>query len=135
MNHSNRKARHSYRRSYAEEVGSSFDPDLEDPEEWENELTGTYSSQGSRAHFVIDSRAASHSGRSTFDVCEDAEEPTPHDLDNEELEAYAEEYARTAALADFEDLSKEELFSLSDMEELMHTSSSHGAFDEDVDMH
>ncbi|KAG6901924.1 hypothetical protein C0995_006635 [Termitomyces sp. Mi166 len=117
VNHSNRKARHSYRLSYAEEVGSSFDPDLEDPEEWENELT------------------ASGSGRSSLDVSEDAEEPTPDDLDDEELEAYAEEYARRAALADFEDLSQDELFSLSDVEDLMHSNNSHGAVNEDVDMH
>ncbi|KAG5729888.1 hypothetical protein E4T56_gene1976, partial [Termitomyces sp. T112] len=116
VNHSNRMARHSYLRSYAKEVGSSFDPDLEDPEEWENEL------------------AASGSGRSTFDVSEDAEEPVPHDLDDEEIEAYAEECAKRAALADFEDLSQEELFSLSDVEELIHTSNDHGALDGDVDM-
>jgi len=29
---------HSYRLSYAQEVGSSFDPDMEDAAEWENEL-------------------------------------------------------------------------------------------------
>ncbi|KAG5353278.1 hypothetical protein C0989_008785 [Termitomyces sp. Mn162] len=78
---------------------------------------------------------ASGSGRSTFDVSEDAEEPVPHDLDDEEIEAYAEECAKRAALADFEDLSQEELFSLSDVEELIHTSNDHGALDGDVDMH
>ncbi len=35
---------------------------------------------------------------------------TPVDLDDEELEAYAEECARQAALRDFEDLPEEVLF-------------------------
>ncbi|KNZ73256.1 hypothetical protein J132_08024 [Termitomyces sp. J132] len=64
-----------------------------------------------------------------------AKEVVPHDLDDEEIEAYAEECAKRAALADFEDLSQEELFSLSDVEELIHTSNDHGALDGDVDMH
>ena len=36
-----RKSQHSYRVSYALEVGSSFDPDLEDMAKWEEELHGT----------------------------------------------------------------------------------------------
>jgi len=43
---------------------------------------------------------------------------TPEDLDDEELEAYAEEAAQRAALADFEDISEDDLFSWSDIEEL-----------------
>jgi len=42
---------------------------------------------------------------------------TPFDFDDEELEAYAKECARVTALADFEDLPEEELFSYSDIEE------------------
>jgi hypothetical protein len=42
------------------------------------------------------------------------EELTPIDLDDEELAAYAEE---CAALADFDDIPEEELFSWSDFEE------------------
>ena len=42
------------------------------------------------------------------------EELTPVDLDDEELAAYAEE---CAALADFDDIPEEELFSWSDFEE------------------
>ncbi|KAJ8516714.1 hypothetical protein ONZ45_g6007 [Pleurotus djamor] len=38
MNHANRKSVHAYRLSYAEDVGSSFDPDMEDVEAWEREL-------------------------------------------------------------------------------------------------
>lgn len=45
------------------------------------------------------------------------EELTPIDLDDEELAAYAEECAQRAALADFEDIPEEELFSWSDFEE------------------
>ena len=36
-----RKQRHAYRLSYAHDVGSSFDPDMEDPQSWETELNGT----------------------------------------------------------------------------------------------
>ena len=42
MESSFRKSQHSYRVSYALEVGSSFDPDLEDVAKWEEEL-GTIS--------------------------------------------------------------------------------------------
>lgn len=83
---------------------------------------------------LTDSDTASGCGcraRLALDVSEGAEEPPPDDLNNEELEAYAEEYARSTALADFEDLSQEDLFSLSDVEEL----NAHGATNEDVDMH
>ncbi len=38
MESSFRKSQHSYRVSYALEVGSSFDPDLEDVSKWEEEL-------------------------------------------------------------------------------------------------
>lgn len=31
---------HSYRVSYQQDVGSSFDPDMEDVSEWEHELNG-----------------------------------------------------------------------------------------------
>lgn len=36
----NQKQKHSYKVSYAREVGSSFDPDLEDINSWEEELAG-----------------------------------------------------------------------------------------------
>ncbi|KAI0372034.1 hypothetical protein BV20DRAFT_1120252 [Pilatotrama ljubarskyi] len=57
-----RKERHAYRLSYACDVGSSFDPDMEDPQDWESEL---------------------HASASTS--------VTPDDLLDEELEAYAAE--------------------------------------------
>lgn len=41
MESSFRKSQHSYRVSYALEVGSSFDPDMEDVGKWEEELHGT----------------------------------------------------------------------------------------------
>jgi hypothetical protein len=40
MANASSKERHSYRVSYVHEVGSSFDPDLEDVTEWELELKG-----------------------------------------------------------------------------------------------
>ena len=42
----------------------------------------------------------------------------PVDLDDAELEVYAEECAKRAAIADFEDIPLDELFSWSDTEEL-----------------
>jgi hypothetical protein len=42
MANATRKEHHSYRVSYAQEVGSSFDPDLEDVATWEQELAGMY---------------------------------------------------------------------------------------------
>ncbi|KAF8996248.1 hypothetical protein BDQ17DRAFT_1429857 [Cyathus striatus] len=82
----NHKESRSYRISYANEVGSSFDPDFEDASKWEKELA--------RAE----------------------EEGVPPDIDEAELEAYAEEYATQAALADFEDIPEEDLNGWSDFE-------------------
>ncbi|KAF8157132.1 hypothetical protein B0H34DRAFT_712333 [Crassisporium funariophilum] len=42
MANANRKEHHSYRVSYAQDVGSSFDPDFEDINTWEQELTGVF---------------------------------------------------------------------------------------------
>lgn len=43
--------------------------------------------------------------------------PDPEDLDDE-LEAYAEEFARRAAVADFEDIPLEDLFDWNDSEDI-----------------
>ena len=42
MANASRKEQHAYRVSYAHEVGSSFDPDLDDINSWEQELTGEH---------------------------------------------------------------------------------------------
>ncbi|KAG6818912.1 hypothetical protein H0H93_000377 [Arthromyces matolae] len=67
-------------------------------------------------------------GPSPNNVSRESEDPTPLDVAEQELQAYAEEYA---ALADFEDIPPEELFSLSDVEELENPN---GTADDDVDM-
>lgn len=41
MVNASRKAKHAYRISYALDVGSSFDPDMEDVDVWEAELNGS----------------------------------------------------------------------------------------------
>ncbi|KAJ3523397.1 hypothetical protein NMY22_g11456 [Coprinellus aureogranulatus] len=41
----NRKEQHAYRASYAREVGSSFDPDMEDVTRWEEEVTSAFAPQ------------------------------------------------------------------------------------------
>ena len=124
MANASRKEVHSYRISYAQEVGSSIDPDLEDVASWEQELTvtGVYNNvfvhlEGTspQADFFLGGR---HAGPGLADATtrspQEGEELTPIDLDDEELAAYAEE---CAALADFNDIPEEELFSWSDFEE------------------
>jgi len=83
MSNASRKHKHSYRLSYAHEVGSSFDPDIEDVSRWEDELQDHPSQESRTSALTV----------------------TPEDLDDEELQAYAEEYS---ALADFEDLENAE---------------------------
>ncbi|KAI0938667.1 hypothetical protein AcV5_000294 [Taiwanofungus camphoratus] len=63
MTNVKRRQQHQYRLSYAYDVGSSFDPDMEDVNEWEHDLQELQPI-------------------STF----------PEDLEDEELAAYAEEY-------------------------------------------
>jgi hypothetical protein len=122
------KERHSYRVSYAYEVGSSFDPDLEDISEWERELDGSLD----LLHIKIILKTFSDTG----DLPPEStslpapRSITPVDLDDAELEAYAEECAKRAALADFEDIPLEDLFSWSDSEELHDCYS----LDEDFEM-
>ena len=50
MANATRKEIHSYRISYAQEVGSSIDPDLEDVASWEQELTGVYNNNYVSVH-------------------------------------------------------------------------------------
>ena len=91
MQSTNHKKKHSYRVSYALEVGSSFDPDMEDPSSWESELQGKFEGiLPFPVHlFVLLDQKSNSSG------------PTPEDLEAEELLEYAE---KCAALADFADL-------------------------------
>jgi len=67
------KKDHAYRLSYSHDVGSSFDPDMEDVSRWESELQET---------------------------TPDSYRVTPEDLEQEEIEAYAAEYANTQDLSD-----------------------------------
>ncbi|KAJ3797641.1 hypothetical protein GGU11DRAFT_683208 [Lentinula aff. detonsa] len=106
-----RQQRHAYLRSYYAEVGSSFDPDLEDAAAWERELHGILSS------LVIETV-----------------EMTPEELEQAELEAYAEECERRAALADFEDIPFDELFDDEEVNEsLAEGNQSHNG-DDDMDI-
>ncbi|KAK0233867.1 hypothetical protein IW262DRAFT_1452422 [Armillaria fumosa] len=81
VEHANRRTQHAYKLSYANEVGSSLDPDMEDLGAWEAELH--------------DSESQSLHRR---------EELTPDEREIAELQAYADECERQAALADFEDI-------------------------------
>ncbi|THU96209.1 hypothetical protein K435DRAFT_966058 [Dendrothele bispora CBS 962.96] len=110
MTNSNRQDARRRLRTYYDECGSSFDPDLEDVGEWEHELDD------------------SHPSLPSSQMSPNNEDLTPEQRDDAELEAYAQEYETQAALADFEDIPLDELlapdgFSEDDFEE------------QDVEMH
>lgn len=67
------KQNHSYRLSYSYDVGSSFDPDMEDVNRWESELQ---------------------------EMPPDSYSVTLEDLEQEEIEAYAADYANVQELSD-----------------------------------
>ncbi|KAG1867193.1 hypothetical protein DFJ58DRAFT_679188 [Suillus subalutaceus] len=67
------KQNHSYRLSYSYDVGSSFDPDMEDVNRWESDLQA---------------------------MPPDSYSVTPEDLEQEEIEAYAAEYENLQELSD-----------------------------------
>ncbi|PBK83132.1 hypothetical protein ARMGADRAFT_1170667 [Armillaria gallica] len=79
--HINRRTQHAHKLSYANEVGSSLDLDVEDLGAWEDELHESESQALPRQ-----------------------EELTPEECEIMELQAYADECERQAALADFEDI-------------------------------
>ncbi|KAG6329182.1 hypothetical protein ID866_9908 [Astraeus odoratus] len=133
MQSTNHRAQHAYRLSYSLEVGSSFDPDLEDVSAWESELraepppsTSTSSStrptDASRSAPTASSMSISTStstpmpSSSSMQISEMTSTSclTPDDLDEEELRTYAEEYAILADFADIDPLAEE---SWSDLEE------------------
>ncbi|TFK41785.1 hypothetical protein BDQ12DRAFT_720597 [Crucibulum laeve] len=103
MANTNRKDKHSYKVSYAQEVGSSFDPDMEDINSWEEELVGSFTRLPPPQLHITSSS--------------EVEDLSPVDLDDEELEAYAEECAKRVVLEDFVDIPEEDLFSWSDFED------------------
>ncbi|KAF8882517.1 hypothetical protein CPB84DRAFT_1750888 [Gymnopilus junonius] len=102
MANTNRKQKHAYNISYAIEVGSSFDPDLEDVSTWEREL--------------VDAEAHATASNTAMQPEEDI--LTPDELDEQELQEYAEEYARLAPSIASEDVVEDYLFDWSDGEEL-----------------
>ncbi|KAJ3761190.1 hypothetical protein EV360DRAFT_38325 [Lentinula raphanica] len=109
--------RHAYLRSYYAEVGSSFDPDLEDVTTWEREL------QCMPSYFELyphsNTQPNSPVGQSSAQGVQDTIEMTPEELEQAELEAYAEECERQVALAEFEDIPLDELFDEEELKELM----------------
>ncbi|KAG2003143.1 hypothetical protein CC2G_003770 [Coprinopsis cinerea AmutBmut pab1-1] len=97
MQNVNRKIQHSYRVSYQNEVGSSFDPDMEDVARWEEELKAPISTQPNSQPTTSSSSTAIPPSSSTTHTEEDFPEDEIPDLsewEDQELEAYAEEYAR-----------------------------------------
>lgn len=122
----NHRARHAFRLSYSLEVGSSFDPDLEDVSVWESELraepppptstsTAPVPNSGTSSHAMSTSSTPPLSLISAPPSSVHAQHLT-HDDPEEELVAYAEEYAALADFADI-DLSAEEFSLWSDVED------------------
>ncbi|PBK83134.1 hypothetical protein ARMGADRAFT_1170669 [Armillaria gallica] len=93
VEHANCRTQYAYKLSYANEVGSSLDPDMEDPGVWEDELHEPEAQSLPRW-----------------------EELTPEEREIAELQAYADECSRQAALADFEGI-PEEFWDDSDLDE------------------
>lgn len=125
------KEKHSYRLSYQQDVGSSFDPDMEDMDEWERFLKGLLSSSCScwsitdLRYIIVDEPAVPA--------------PQPDDFDEAELAEYAAEHEL------LEGLDPDEIFGYSDLDDLpvyeepeeQTTTLSKGkvrAFDSDDDM-
>ncbi|KAK0500755.1 hypothetical protein EDD18DRAFT_1279956 [Armillaria luteobubalina] len=105
VEHANRQTQHAYKLSYADEVGSSLDPDMEDLGAWEAELHDTISLYDLNLFAELESQSSP-----TW------EELTPEEREIAELQAYADECERQAALANFEDI-PEAFWNDSDLDE------------------
>ncbi|EEB96460.1 hypothetical protein MPER_04403 [Moniliophthora perniciosa FA553] len=128
-----RKQRHNYRLSYYDACGDSFDPDLEDVGQWEQELENVPSPSLST---FTSSRQPQTPKKiaSTSRLPSSPLQPTPDDLENAELDAYAEECERQAALADFEDIPVDQLFEWDDEELDLESHLTQRNVGHDVDM-
>ena len=119
MADTSRKQKHAYRVSYAIEVGSSFDPDLEDAGSWEQELAGLplpfVGPMQLLLYFPLIGGTRIALPKSISQL-EGEDVLTPDDLDLEELQEYAEEYARQGYI-DSEDVVRDHLLAVSDEEE------------------
>ncbi|TFK65506.1 hypothetical protein BDN72DRAFT_962472 [Pluteus cervinus] len=101
MVQADKRAKNAYDISFSREFGSSFDPSLEEADTWEADINGTPPRPSPRLGLRKERSIEEEAAEIDF---------TPVDLDDEELEVYAEECARQAALRDFEDLPEEVLF-------------------------
>jgi len=104
------KKTHAYRLSYSHDVGSSFDPDMEDVSLWESELQG----------LLLYFRRALMDLKYLLDLVPDSHCVTPEDLEQEEIEAYAADYA---SKEDFSDLCIDDFSAWSDIEDIPMQSS------------
>ncbi|THH16606.1 hypothetical protein EW146_g4067 [Bondarzewia mesenterica] len=114
MASANRKRQHQYRVSYQLDVGSSFDPDMEDVGEWERQL-GVFA----HAPSCLVSSSLPH--------------PTP-DLDNEEEAAALAQYAEECELLEDLEAHADEIFSLSDLDDVDLDEGALRKADQDVEM-
>ena len=109
----NRKEQHAYRASYARDVGSSFDPDMEDVSRWEEEFTGPTSplhspfrrlpSPGKQRDIGLSPPRAPTEYEFDGDDGGMGDESGFADVEDEEVEVYAEEYARAVEAQEWEE--------------------------------
>lgn len=110
----NRKEQHAYRQSYAREVGSSFDPDMEDVTRWEEEFTAA-PAVSSREIFLQgtpgrqrDFGSSPPRAPTEYEFDGDLDDEVAFaDVEDEEVEAYAEEYARAVEQQEFEEYQRQ----------------------------
>ncbi|KAI6038346.1 hypothetical protein EDC04DRAFT_1991416 [Pisolithus marmoratus] len=146
VQNANHRSRHAYRLSYSLEVGSSFDPDLEDVSAWESELRTepppppTSTSGASIPNSTTSSRVMSTSSLPLPLPATPARPSSVHapQLTNDDPDEELIAYAALAEFADI-DLSAEEFSSWSDVEDdsLEPPQVSRGVadqYDQDIDM-
>jgi len=135
MQNVNHKQRHSYRLSYADEVGSSLDPDMEDVSRWEHQLLGKCPPL-IPDFFLNVSQQLTEPTTSTSHPPPNPSVPelTPEEFEDEELAVYADEYVRRAAEDDFGDIPEDVLFGWSDMEDFEECKVGDATHKDDMDI-
>lgn len=117
-------------------MGSSVDPDIEDVGRWEEELRVICLALSLIVIlsnlFLVDDVPYVYTAALPATTSASASELTPADLEDEELEAYAEECARRAALEDFEGLDDADLFEWSDDEDPVSATTAEENMDTDM---
>ena len=111
MASANRKQQHAYRVSYALDVGSSFDPDMEDLAEWERDLQGK---ARPAALNQLSLPLAYLTQRPEMPVHDDDDDDVPAEFDDDAFAAYVAEQEL------LQGLTPEDVFTYSDIDDVPH---------------